>query len=125
MHGHWLKDSIGPRGSENSGGGTPLIIRPSGDTYACNGNNLPIYDKQFDEVWNAFQSGTPCFVEEEILPGFTTRFLITGSQDASNAPVAIAVNSLVAIRPNGTETLVEYEDGRVCAQCVSGGGDNT
>jgi len=45
MHGHWLKDYIGPKASANSGGGTePLIVRLNGDTL----------DKTWQEIYDAF-----------------------------------------------------------------------
>ena len=47
MHGHWLKDYIGPKASANSGGGTePLIVRASGTPST--------FDHTWQEIFDAF-----------------------------------------------------------------------
>ena len=44
--GHWLKDYIGPKGSENSGGGTPLIVTVTNGTL----------DKTWQEIYDALSA---------------------------------------------------------------------
>lgn len=59
MHGHWLKDYIGPKASAQGGGGTaPLIC-----TYLNNAEHL---DKTVGEIVEAFEAGRAVLMKHNI-----------------------------------------------------------
>ncbi len=63
MHGHWLKDYIGPKASANSGGGTePLIVRFDHKEEVQQGTIL-YYDKTWQEVADALTANRPVYAK--------------------------------------------------------------
>ena len=54
MHGHWLKDYIGPKASANSGGG---ILSVKIDEEKTQAEGVTIYDHTWQEVHDAIESG--------------------------------------------------------------------
>ena len=98
------------------GGGGVLIINPTGETVSCaNGGTAPVYDKSFNEVWNAFFNGVICLVKFEYQGAISHQMINVAGENPAGKELIIG-------DPNSGMFFGEDDEGRFAAKCPDGGG---